>query len=174
MLLRAMAVLLLGVLNGLLLAIAVSVVAALRRFSLPVVHELGQLEGSHDFIHLNGQPKVSRVSGLLVLRPEEPLFFASAERVVNEVLHRLDGVRTVQSLILSLEESVDLDSTALECLHELNEQLRARGIRLLLARVKEAVKGLLEQSDPDGLGSAGRLFWSVDDAVRAACATRDQ
>ena len=162
------AVLLLGVLNGLLLAIAVSVVAALRRFSLPVVHELGRLESSHDFIHLDGQAHVSRVPGLLVLRPEEPLFFASAERVAAAIVHRLEGETTVRWLVLSLEESVDLDSTALECLHDLDTQLRARGIRLLLARVKEAVRDLLERSDPSGLGSKERVFWSVDDAVRAA------
>ena len=168
------AVLLLGVLNGLLLAIAVSVAAALRRFSLPVVHELGRLDDSHDFIHLDGHPDVGRVPGLLVLRPEEPLFFASAERVATAILHRLDGAPPVRWLVLSLEESVDLDSTALECLHELDAQLRARGIRLLLARVKEAVRGLLVRSDPAGLGSEERLFWSVDDAVRAACVARDQ
>jgi SulP family sulfate permease len=166
------AVLLLGVLNGLLLAIGVSVVAALRRFSLPVVHELGQLKGSHDFVHV-GPPDVSRTLRILVLRPEEPLFFASAERVVAAVLHRLDADSQVESLVLSLEESVDLDSTAVECLHELDEQLRSRGIRLLLARVKEAVKALLERSDPEGLGSAGRMFWSVDDAVQAGCELRD-
>lgn len=167
------AVLLLGVLNGLLLAIAVSVVAALRRFSLPVVHELGRLENSHDFIHLDGQANVSRVPGLLVLRPEEPLFFASAERVAAAILRRLDGEPTVRSLVLSLEESVDLDSTALECLHDLDAQLRARGVRLLLARAKEAVRDLLGRSDPSGLGSKERVFWSVDDAVRAAGAAMD-
>ena len=163
-----------GVLNGLLLAVAVSVVVALRRFSLPVVHELGQLRNSRDFVHLDGQPDVSRVPGLLVLRPEEPLFFASAERVANEVIRRLDAVRAVQSLVVSLEESVDLDSTALECLHELDEQLRVRGIRLVLARVKEAVRDLLERSDPAGLGHADRMFWSVADAVQSMNILRDR
>ena len=166
------AVLLLGVLDGLLLAIAVSVVGALRRFSLPVVHELGRLKGSRDFVHI-GPPDVNRVPLILVLRPEEPLFFASAERVVATVMRRLDVDSQVQSLVLSLEESVDLDSTAVECLRELDEQLRSRRIRLLLARVKEAVKALLERSDPEGLGSAGRMFWSVDDAVQAACESGD-
>ena len=169
-----LSVLLLGVLNGLLLAVAVSVVVALRRFSLPVVHELGQLRNSRDFVHLDGQPDVSRVPGLLVLRPEEPLFFASAERVANEVIRRLDAVRAVQSLVVSLEESVDLDSTALECLRELDEQLRVRGIRLVLARVKEAVRDLLERSDPAGLGHADRMFWSVADAVQAMNILRDR
>ena len=167
-----MAVLLLGVLHGLLLAIAVSVVDALRRFSLPVVNELGQLESSRNFIQLGGHTNVSRIPGVMVLRPEEPLFFASAERVAAAILRRVEVVVDVESLVLSLEESVDLDSTALECLLELDEQLRARGIRLLLARVKEAVRNLLEHAHPAGLGSPGRLFWSVDDAVRAASVGR--
>jgi len=165
-----LAVLFFGVLNGLLLAIAVSVLVALRRFSLPVLHELGRLDGSHDFIHYDGHPNVRRIPGLLILRPEEPLFFASAERVSREVLHYLDDTPRVRSLIVSLEESADLDSTALECLQELDARLRARGIRLLLARVKGVVRSLLEQADPTGLGSAGRAFWSVDDAATAALA----
>jgi MFS superfamily sulfate permease-like transporter len=169
-----LSVLVLGVLNGLLLAVAVSVVAALRRFSLPIVHELGQLRSSRDYVHLDGQPDVTRVPGLLLLRPEEPLFFASAERVASEVMRRLDEVDAVQSLVVSLEESVDLDSTALECLQELNGQLRIRGIRLVLARVKEAVRDLLERSDPAGLGHPDRLFWSVDDAVQAMSLVRDR
>ena len=111
--------------------------------------------------------------GLLVLRPEEPLFFANAERVAIELMRRLDKVRAVESLIVSLEESVDLDSTALECLLELEAQLRGRGILLVLARVKEAVRDLLQRSDPAGLGSPDRLFWSVDDAVQAMNALRD-
>ena len=167
-----LSVLLLGVLNGLLLAVAVSVIAALRRFSLPVVHELGRLRSSRDFVHLDGQPDATRVPGLLVLRPEEPLFFASAERVAIEVMRRLGKVQDVQSLVVSLEESVDLDSTAFECLLELDEQLRHRGIRLVLARVKEAVRDLLQRSDPAGLGQPDRLFWSVDDAVQAMNALR--
>ncbi len=169
-----LSVLILGVLNGLLLAVAVSVVAALRRFSLPVVHELGQLQNSRDYVHLDGQPDVTRVPGVLLLRPEEPLFFASAERVASEVMRRLGEVDVVQSLVVSLEESVDLDSTALECLQELNGQLRIRGIRLVLARVKEAVRDLLERSDPAGLGHPDRLFWSVDDAVQAMSLLRDR
>lgn len=160
-----LSVLFFGVLNGLLLAIAVSVVDALRRFSLPVIHELGRLQGSHDYVHLDGHPHVTRVPGVLVLRPEEPLFFASAERVNGEVLRHLDAWTNVQWLVLSLEESVDLDSTALECLHELDEQLRSRGVRLILARVKEAVQAVLQLSEPGGLGQADRMFWSVADAV---------
>ena len=70
-------------------------------------------------------------------------------------------------MILSLEESSDLDSTAVECLLELDRRLRAGGKRLVLSRVKEPVRDLLSRWDPQGLGAADRLFWSVADAVRA-------
>ena len=83
-------------------------------------------------------------------------------------MRRLDQDQSVRSLVVSLEESVDLDSTALECLQELQKQLRDRGVMLVLARVKEAVRDLLNRSDPAGLGRPERQFWSVEDAVQAS------
>lgn len=165
------AVLWLGVLHGMLAAIALSLIEALRRFSQPVVHELGKLSGTRNYVVLEAHPEASRVSGILILRPEEPLFFASADRVVNDVMQHLEtqtqaqtGVRTV---VLSLEESSDLDSTALECLMELRQRLQARHITLALSRVKDTVRELFKHCDPQGLGDEKLIFWSVDDAVQA-------
>lgn len=157
-------VLALGLLHGMLAAIALSLIEALRRFSLPVVHELGELPGTRDFVALNEHPEARSVPGLVILRPQEPLFFASAERVMAEVGKRLDGART---LVLSLEESADLDSTALECLLELDLKLRRSGHGLVLARAKEPVRELLRRAAPEGLGRDGACFWSVADAVDA-------
>lgn len=161
------AVLLFGVLDGMLAAIALSLLAALKRFSQPVVHELGELESSRDFVVLEAQPRAAAVPGLLILRPEEPLFFASAERVVAEVMNRVGSRGAVRAVVLSLEESSDLDSTAVECLLELGQRLRGGGRLLVLARVKESVRELLGRWDPQGLGRADRMFWSVADAVQA-------
>jgi len=106
---------------------------------------------SHDFIRLDGRPEVALIAGIVVLRPEEPLFFASAERVVATVLQRLDALSDIRSVVLSLEEGVDLDSTPIECLTELDGQLRRRRVVLVLARVKEPVRALLGRFDADGL-----------------------
>ena len=162
-----LAVLSLGVLHGMLAAIALSLVAALRRFSQPIVHELGALGSSRNFVVLNTHPEVAVVPGLLILRPEEPLFFASAEQVVADVMGRVAGRAGLRTLILSLEESADIDSTALEYLLELDQRLRQQGVTLVLSRVKDPVRELLQRCDPRGIGSADRLFWSVADAVRA-------
>ena len=162
------AVLLLGVLYGMLAAIALSLLAALRRFGQPVVHELGELGSSRNFVALDGHTDAATVPGLLIVRPEEPLFFASAERVASEVMRVVTGRPEVKSVVLSLEESADLDSTAAECLLELNQRLASSGKLLVLARVKEAVRQLLGRLEPGGIGSADRMFWSVADAVEYA------
>jgi MFS superfamily sulfate permease-like transporter len=162
------AVLLFGVLYGMLVAIALSVLAAMRRFSLPVVHELGELDGTRNFVAIDGHSGALATPGVLVLRPEEPLFFASAERIAAAVVERLEGRDALRVVVLSLEESSDLDSTAVECLLELKQDLHGSGRALVLARVKEPVRELLGRLDPAGLGRADGMFWSVADAVQAA------
>ena len=160
------AVLCLGVLDGLLAAIGLSVLAALQRFSQPVVHELGALGNSRNFVDIATQAGAAVPPGLLILRPEEPLFFGSAERVTNEVRDRAEARAGVRAVVLSLEESADLDSTAVECLMELNQGLQRNGKILLLARTKTTLRDLLGRWDPQGLGGPDRLFWSVADAVQ--------
>lgn len=160
------AVLALGLLHGMLAAVALSIVEALRRFSQPVLHELGALPGTRNFVNRPDHPGAVPVPGALILRPQEPLFFASAERVMAEAAARM-AASGAATLVLSLEESGDLDSTALECLLELDQRLAARQQKLLLARVKEPVRALLHISAPDGLGREERQFWSVADAAAA-------
>ena len=162
-----LAVLAFGVLHGMLIAIALSVLDAMRRFSQPVVHELGELGSSRNFVVLEAHQGAVAVPGLLILRPEEPLFFASAERVVAEVMARVRGRDDLRTVILSLEESSDLDSTAVECLLELDQRLRRVDKNLVLTRVKDPARELLGRWDPRGLGAADRMFWSVADAAQA-------
>lgn len=164
------AVLALGLLHGMLASIALSLVEALRRFSQPVLHELGALPGTRNFVNRPEHPEAEAVPGALILRPQEPLFFASAERVMAEADSRL-AASGMGTLVLSLEESGDLDSTAFECLLELDRHLAGRGQRLLLARVKEPVRALLRANAADGLGREERQFWSVADAAAAVTAS---
>jgi MFS superfamily sulfate permease-like transporter len=166
-----LAVLLLGVLDGILVAIGLSVLGALHRFSQPVVHELGELGASRNYVDIHVQHGAQGKLGVLILRPEEPLFFGSAERVMAEVLRQAAGRTGLHTVILSLEESADFDSTAVDCLMELRVSLQSAGKTLLLARVKTTVRDLLQRVDPTGVGSDAQLFWSVADAAEAAGAS---
>lgn len=157
------AVLAFGVLHGMLIAIGLSIAAAIRSFSLPVVRELAELGHSRDYVDRENHPDAITHPHLLILRPEEPLFFASVEGILAEVQHRLLSRNDVQILIISLEQSANLDSTAAECLIELADELKRQNKVLLLARVKDRISRLLFKLAQSQF--QGKLFWSVEDAV---------
>ncbi|WP_077560960.1 SulP family inorganic anion transporter [Polaromonas sp. C04] len=160
------AVLAFGLLHGMLIAIALSLASAIRAFSQPVVRELAELDQSRNYIDRDSHPEARPHDKILILRPEEPLFFASVEGVLVETMARLEARSDLTVLILSLEQSADLDSTAAECLVDLCRMLERRGKTLLLARVKDPVRQLLLKMEPALFEN--RLFWSVADAVASA------
>lgn len=161
----AAGVLVLGVLPGMLLAIGLSLLLALRQFAQPACSELGRLPGTHDFVALDLHPQAQRTPGVLVLRPDEPLFFANAEAMVQMVAARA-GAQGLHAVVLSVESSDYLDVTALESLQELHTHLTRRGLVLVLARIKDPPRAALERV---GLTQIP-LYWSVDDAVNAVTA----
>jgi MFS superfamily sulfate permease-like transporter len=162
----AIAVLALGVLDGMLIAVGLSIVALLQRFSGARLARLGQIAGTHDFVDLARNADAQTVPGTLILRPEEPLFFANAERVLAAVAAQAEADPAIKTVILSLEESPDFDSTALDALLECAARLERSGRILLLARVKEHIKDVLQTAGASQLVAS--CFWSVADAAAAA------
>ncbi len=163
-----LAVLALGILNGLLAAIAFGLVMLLRQLATPHLSVLGRLPGSHDFVDLAEHPSAQPPPGMLVLRPEEPLFFANAESILALARRQVERHPAGSVLVLSLEESPDLDGTTLEALADFAAWLAARGIVLRVARLKDAVRALLLRAALPQLPPQALDYWSVEDAVEAA------
>lgn len=139
-------VLVLGVLDGLLVAIGISLLITLKRLSNSSLSELGCYRGSHDYVALGSYSDVCTVPHVMILRPNAPLFFANVERVFAEVQRRTMALRDKgTTVILSLEETPDLDSTTLEGLKELMAFFEDNQTHLILARLKEAAYELLVQ-----------------------------
>lgn len=158
----------LGVLNGLLVAIAFSLAMLLRTLATPRLSVLGRLAGSHDFVDIARHPQAVAPPDMLILRPEEPLFFANAEPMLALARQRVLAQAGVRGVVLSLEESPDLDSSALEALADFATWLQARAIELRVARLKDAVRQLLLLAALPQLPSSALDFWSVEDAAASA------
>jgi len=165
-----LAVLLFGVLNGLLVAIAFSVAWLLRSLASPRLSVLGRV-GGHDYVNVERFPQAVQAEGLLVLRPEEPLFFANAEPLLAAARERVLAQPATRLVVLSLEESPDLDSTAIETLGEFCAWLAARGMELRVARLRHTVRDALLRAELPQLPAATLDYSSVDDAVRGECVT---
>jgi anti-anti-sigma factor len=164
----ALAVLVFGVLDGMLIAIGLSLVALLQRFADTRIARLGQIPGTHDFVDLQRNPAAETTSHILVVRPMEPLFFANAERVLAVITDWAEADAIIKVVVLSLEESPDLDSTALAVILEFQTRQEKAGRSLLLARVKEDIRDLLRTAGASRLASDDHCFWSVADAFTAA------
>jgi MFS superfamily sulfate permease-like transporter len=166
------AVIVLGVLDGLLAAIVISLLMMLRNLSGPTLSILGRLGEGHDFVDIKRHPEARPVDGIVIARPEAPLFFANAERSLAAAAHALpiagSGGTPVHALIVSLEESPDIDGTTVEALGDFAAILERRGVRVLLARLKEPVRDLLLRAAIPQLPASCITGWSVDDAVVAA------
>jgi len=161
------AVLVLGVLDGLLLAVAISVMLMLRQMSSADIQVLGRLCDSHDFVDRLHHADALAVPGVLIVRPSEALFFANAERILGAAL-RLMRHSQAQAVVLSLEESPDLDGTSIEALAAFFAQVHGEGKRLVLARVRHDAREVL-QGLPEALASHVLLSGlSVDGAVQLA------
>ena len=165
-----LAVLVFGVLNGLLAAIAFSLAMLVRSLAKPRLAVLGRV-GEHDYVSLTRFPDAVTRDDMLVLRPEEPLFFANADAVMTLVRERVLAQPRTRLLVLSLEESPDLDSTALEALSEFCTWFSARGGALRVARLKEQARDALTRARLPQLQDGALDYSSVDDAVQGRCVT---
>ncbi len=162
-------VLILGVLDGLLVSIGVSILLMLRRFSDSNVSVLGQLGNGHDFVSIGEHPEAKQLPGIVILRPDEPIFFANAERILIRARDHIDREgKSAHTVILSLEESPDLDSSSLEALGDFVEFLNKEGKRLLFARLKIAVQTVLRRAEIPHLPTSSIIELSVDDVVQIA------
>ena len=123
-----LAVMFLGVMNGLLAAIVISIAMLIRSLAKPRLAVLGRV-GEHDYVSTTRFPRALAPAEVLVLRPEEPLFFANAEPIMTQVRELVLRQPAAKLLVLSLEESPDLDSTALENIGEFCSWFAARGGR---------------------------------------------
>ncbi len=167
------AVLALGILDGLLVAIGVSLALLIRELSQPRLSVLGRLGSGHDFVSIAVHPGAVTLPGVLILRPEEPLFFGNVDAVLDSAAARLAATPATRTLVLSLEESPDLDGTAVEALGQFATQVRRGGCDLRLARLKDPVIEVLETAALPGLTGAALSGASVDAVVAALPAMPD-
>ena len=118
--------------------------------------------------HTLPPPHASTVPGLVVYRYDSPLFFANAEDFRRRAMAAVDDqAGPVAWFVLNMEANVEVDITALDAVERLRRDLRARGIVLALARVKQ---DLLTQLTAFGLAEAigpDLIFPTLPTAVEA-------
>jgi high affinity sulfate transporter 1 len=141
--LTTVAVIGLGVIVGIVVAIGLSVVDLLRRVARPHDGILGYVPGVAGMHDVDDYPSAQCIPGLVVYRYDAPLCFANAEDFRRRALTAVEvgqdgaGGQQVQWFIMNAEANVGIDITAADTLGQLARELDRRGIVLAMARVKQ-------------------------------------
>ena len=165
----------LGVIDGLVISIVMSLAMLLKQFADSHITHLGRLGNTHDFVDLSQYADAKMIDGVAIFRADRPLFFANSERTQSQIQdHVLMADDHIHTIILSLEESPDIDSSSIESIKTLFEFVQTRNKALILARLKEPVYKILQQVVPTSSKSILLTDLSVDEAVILAMKLKKQ
>ena len=141
-----------GILAGVGIAIALSVLEMSQRLARPHDGVLGRIPGLAGMHDVSDYPNAETLPGLIVYRYDAPLFFANAAELQRRALTVVEQENAAfpdtpaRWFLLNVEANVEIDITAADGLRQLHKDLAARGVRLGLARVKNDLRVALDKA----------------------------
>ena len=169
----ALGTVLFGVLVGVGLAIALSLVEILYRLARPHEGVLGRVPGLAGMHDVDDYPDAETLPGLVVYRYDAPLFFVNVGDMRRRAMLAVEQENAsspehpVRWFILNVEANVEIDITAADGLRDLYNDLAAVGVRLALARVKRDLRIPLERAGLTDLIGDDMLFPTLPVAEEA-------
>jgi len=164
----ALGVMFIGVLEGIVVAVVLSVAYIFKRAWAPYSTVLGRAPDEPGWHDIRRYPDAEQVPGLLIVRWSAPLFFANANQFRDRIRQLVgDSTPPPRWVLVAAEPITDIDTTAGAMLADLDLELNAAGIHLAFAELQSAVRdtivryGLLQTID------VGHLYGSVKEGVEA-------
>jgi high affinity sulfate transporter 1 len=158
-------VMLLGTLQGIVVAIIVSLLALAYQVSDPPVHVLGRKPGTNVYRpQATGNADDEQFDGLLLLRPEGRIFFANAERIAEKIRPLIDRA-TPKVVVLDLRSVFDLEYTALKMLTGAEQRMSEKGISLWLVGMNPSVWDMVIKAPLGHTLGEARMFLNLEQAV---------
>jgi high affinity sulfate transporter 1 len=156
----------LGPIQGIGLAVVIAVIEFLWDAWRPHFAVLGRVDGIKGYHDIKRYPDARFVPGLVLFRWDAPLFFANAELFRDEVLDAVAASPTpVNRIVVGAEPITSVDVTAADALDELDSALRAAGVELCFAEMKDPVKDKLKRFGLFTRLGEERFFATLGEAV---------
>src|SRR6266699_908340 len=158
---------LLGVLPGIAIAVALSILNVFRRAWWPYDTELGRVEGLAGYHDVHSYPQAEHLPGLVIYRFDGPLFFANAKTFRDEVRHMARADPPPIWILIAAEPMTDVDTTASDMLEELDEALNAQHTSLVFAELKDPVRRKIERYGLTRTIDPRHFYPTIESAVAA-------
>ena len=159
---------LVGVLQGILVAIGLSFVAVVAQAWQPYRTELVRTADRPGFHDVERHPGGDRIPGLVLVRFDAPLFFANGE-IFDEYVRSVvaEAPTPVEWVVIAAEPITGLDTTAVDELVDLDTYLEGKGIQLAFAEMKGPIKDRLIRFGVGDRFDATHFYPTIDSAVEA-------
>ena len=158
----------LGVLEGIALGVALSLLMLIYRTSHPQGAALGQLPGEEAYRDIRRHPEALTFPGLLIWRVGGDLFFASIGRLDEALKAALAANRPPAKQVLLDADSVNfIDTSACDALLNFIKELQSQGITFAFARVRDEVRDRLRLAGIEAVVGPANFYERVTDGVRA-------
>lgn len=158
---------LLGVLPGIALAVALSVLNVFRRAWWPYNTVLGRVKGLEGYHDVRSYPHAEQLPGLVIHRFDAPLFFANARTFRDEIRRLARTEPRPRWIVIAAEPMTDVDTTAADVLEELDVALNAEHVHLVFAELKDPVRRKIEEYGLTRTIDPRHFFPTVEAAVAA-------
>jgi MFS superfamily sulfate permease-like transporter len=166
-------VVLLGVLQGILVAVVLSILHFFRRSWWPHGEVLGRIEGQEDWHSVGAAPTAQQLPDVLVYRWEAPLFFANAG-MFRQQIHRLVRRRQPRWVVLQCEAITDIDVTAADMLDRLDAELNAQGVHLAFVELRSRLQDLVYRYGLFATLDRDHFYDSIAEAIAAIDAAGEE
>lgn len=162
-----MGVVILGTLQGILVAVAISVLTMFYIANHPPIYAVGRKPGTGVFRPLSPEhPEDETFPGLLIVRTEGGLTFASAPNLAEGMRNLLDEAKP-RVLLIDCSAIPNIEYTALKLLTEFEKKVRENGITLWLAALNPRAFDVVKRSPLFTTLGNERMFHNLEQAVAA-------
>ena len=157
-----------GVIPGIGIAVMIAVLEFLWDAWRPHSAVLGRVEGVRGYHDVSRHPDARQEPGLVLMRWDAPLFFANAEFFRERALAAVESAASpVRWLVVAAEPVTSIDITAADALVDLENALKAAGVKLAFAEIKGPVKDKFRRFGLMDLIGEDFVFPTVGAAVDA-------
>jgi MFS superfamily sulfate permease-like transporter len=157
----------LGVLQGIAVAVLLSVFNVFRRSWWSYRARLGRVPDVAGYHDVTLRPGAEELEGLILFRFDGPLFFANARGFAEDIRALARHDPPPRWIVLAAEPITDVDPTAAEVLAKVNQELRDAGVRMVVAELKDPVRAKLQHYEPSRVIDDSVVFGTLDEAVAA-------
>jgi anti-anti-sigma factor len=156
-----------GTLRGVLIGLLLSLLVLIARSSKPDIPVLGRWPGTKVFHRLNENPDSETYPGLVIIRFDGPLYFATANALRDKVRAVTTDVSPPVTMVLIDMEGVNyLDLEGSDMLNEITKDMKGVGVEIHLARVKHEIMEMLEKDGVDQIIGRDHIHNKVFEAVQ--------